>query len=109
MPRKLQTSSAKGSFAVPLKILNFSSTRGRGLRSVLSSVTGGIFFSTFSIFSGGVSKVAMVVSGLLAFSSYRCAAVFLAGPLGFEPRQSAPKALDLPLVDGPVDQYLIVD
>jgi hypothetical protein len=25
----------------------------------------------------------------------------LAGPLGFEPRQSAPKALDLPLVDGP--------
>jgi hypothetical protein len=29
---------------------------------------------------------------------------FLAGPLGFEPRQSAPKALDLPLVDGPVNQ-----
>jgi hypothetical protein len=29
--------------------------------------------------------------------------VFLAGPLGFEPRQSAPKALDLPLVDGPVE------
>jgi hypothetical protein len=27
---------------------------------------------------------------------------FLAGPLGFEPRQSAPKALDLPLVDGPI-------
>src|SRR5208282_2135094 len=27
---------------------------------------------------------------------------YLAGPLGFEPRQSAPKALDLPLVDGPV-------
>ena len=27
----------------------------------------------------------------------------LAGPLGFEPRQSAPKALDLPLVDGPVN------
>jgi hypothetical protein len=26
----------------------------------------------------------------------------MAGPLGFEPRQSAPKALDLPLVDGPV-------
>src|SRR5882724_9995893 len=26
---------------------------------------------------------------------------YLAGPLGFEPRQSAPKALDLPLVDGP--------
>ena len=26
---------------------------------------------------------------------------FLAGRLGFEPRQSAPKALDLPLVDRP--------
>src|ERR1700756_5053774 len=26
----------------------------------------------------------------------------MAGPLGFEPRQSAPKALDLPLVDGPI-------
>src|SRR5579864_2424567 len=117
MPRKWQTSSASGSFAVPLKILNFSSTRGRGLRSVLSSVTGGLFFSTFSIFSGGVTKVAMIVSGLLAFSCYRSLAVqpsaifagsrvltadFLAGPLGFEPRQSAPKALDLPLVDGPV-------
>jgi hypothetical protein len=33
---------------------------------------------------------------------------FLAGPLGFEPRQSAPKALDLPLVDGPVNQLLAV-
>src|SRR5690242_3308769 len=32
----------------------------------------------------------------------RPTAGFLAGPLGFEPRQSAPKALDLPLVDGPV-------
>src|SRR5438445_10748614 len=31
-------------------------------------------------------------------------AAFLAGPLGFEPRQSAPKALDLPLVDGPVNR-----
>src|SRR5947208_3978355 len=31
--------------------------------------------------------------------------VFLAGPLGFEPRQSAPKALDLPLVDGPVCDF----
>lgn len=30
----------------------------------------------------------------------------MAGPLGFEPRQSAPKALDLPLVDGPVEQLL---
>src|ERR1051326_1817625 len=28
-------------------------------------------------------------------------AIFLAGPLGFEPRQSAPQALDLPLVGGP--------
>src|SRR5215813_782695 len=28
----------------------------------------------------------------------------LAGRLGFEPRQSAPKALDLPLVDRPVKQ-----
>src|SRR5713226_3189943 len=33
----------------------------------------------------------------------------LAGPLGFEPRQSAPKALDLPLVDGPVSQLVIDD
>jgi hypothetical protein len=33
---------------------------------------------------------------------------FLAGPLGFEPRQSAPKALDLPLVDGPVG-FLVFD
>src|SRR4029077_4431129 len=30
----------------------------------------------------------------------------LAGPLGFEPRQSAPKALDLPLVDGPTFNLL---
>src|ERR1022692_618575 len=36
MPRKLQTSSAKGSFAVPLKILNFSSARGRCFRSPFS-------------------------------------------------------------------------
>src|SRR5690242_13999437 len=34
---------------------------------------------------------------------------FLAGPLGFEPRQSAPKALDLPLVDGPVIDGLLVE
>src|SRR6476646_9912176 len=32
--------------------------------------------------------------------------MILAGPLGFEPRQSAPKALDLPLVDGPVTPLL---
>src|ERR1700744_1824847 len=30
----------------------------------------------------------------------------LAGRLGFEPRQSAPKALDLPLVDRPVTTLL---
>ena len=36
-------------------------------------------------------------------------AAFLAGPLGFEPRQSAPKALDLPLVDGPVESSLTDD
>jgi hypothetical protein len=35
-------------------------------------------------------------------------AAFLAGPLGFEPRQSAPKALDLPLVDGPVGQFQLL-
>src|SRR4029077_10934942 len=34
--------------------------------------------------------------------NWQLRAGFLAGPLGFEPRQSAPKALDLPLVDGPV-------
>ena len=33
---------------------------------------------------------------------------FLAGPLGFEPRQSAPKALDLPLVDGPAPPTLTI-
>jgi hypothetical protein len=32
----------------------------------------------------------------------------LAGPLGFEPRQSAPKALDLPLVDGPIAHRLSI-
>ena len=30
----------------------------------------------------------------------------LAGRLGFEPRQSAPKALDLPLVDRPIPNCL---
>src|SRR5579871_2046210 len=124
MPRKWQTSSANGSFAVPLKILNFSSTRGRCFRSSFSSLTGGLFFSTFSVvLSGGVTKVAIVSSGLLAFSSYRVLKpsdpsltgnwvlatenYFLAGPLGFEPRQSAPKALDLPLVDGPVTLLMV--
>src|ERR1700745_3602989 len=33
---------------------------------------------------------------------------FLAGALGFEPRQSAPKALDLPLVDGPASLKLTI-
>src|SRR3954466_16413002 len=31
--------------------------------------------------------------------------LYLAGRLGFEPRQSAPKALDLPLVDRPICIY----
>jgi hypothetical protein len=33
----------------------------------------------------------------------------LAGRLGFEPRQSAPKALDLPLVDRPVRRRFYLD
>src|SRR6185437_8608542 len=99
MPRNAQTSSASGWLAVPQKILNLSSTRTRcGLRSGFSSAL--IFFSA------AVARVAMIQ--LLAFSTQHSAHIsnvqncFLAGPLGFEPRQSAPKALDLPLVDGPV-------
>ena len=53
---------------MPLKILNFSSTRARGLRSGFSSVTGGVCFSAFSVFSVGVTKVAMSFQ-LLVFSS----------------------------------------
>src|SRR5580698_5369132 len=119
MPRKWQTSSASGAFAVPLKILNFSSTRTRGLRSGFSSEAGGgvggACFSAFSVFSGGVTKVAIGSSQfsllrsqsrgssvLLRTENWQLRTDFLAGPLGFEPRQSAPKALDLPLVDGPV-------
>jgi hypothetical protein len=45
---------------VPLKILNFSSTRARGLRSGFSSGMGGACFSAFSVFSGGVTRVAMI-------------------------------------------------
>src|SRR5271156_1792276 len=117
MPRKLQTSSASGAFALPLKILNFSSTRARGLRSCFSSGMGGTCFSAFSVFSGGVTRVAIRSSQFLEFSVLRPSALrnrepatgnfFLAGPLGFEPRQSAPKALDLPLVDGPVTRFLV--
>src|SRR5271155_3657193 len=102
MPRKWQTSSASGSLAVPLKILNFSSTRARCLRSGFSSGVGGTCFSALSVFSAGVTKVAIVFS-----SRRQLYSVFLAGPLGFEPRQSAPKALDLPLVDGPVLQFQV--
>src|SRR5208282_5430590 len=67
-----------------------------------------------------VTKVAIVCSWLLAFSLWleptpsiaksqelKAKGGFLAGPLGFEPRQSAPKALDLPLVDGPVMQFQV--
>src|ERR1017187_753642 len=120
MPRKLQTSSARGSFAVPLKILNFSSTRARGLRSGFSSGMGGACFSAFSVFSAsvGVTKVAIIGSQFSVLSLWGSASSlrtenwqlrpgFLAGPLGFEPRQSAPKALDLPLVDGPVKQFAV--
>jgi hypothetical protein len=102
---------------VPLKILNFSSTRGRGLRSDFSSGKGGAFFSAFSV---GVTKVAISELSAVSFQpsaitqrvgsrlraesgSLKADSWFLAGPLGFEPRQSAPKALDLPLVDGPVN------
>src|SRR5580693_5669341 len=109
-PRKAQTSSQSASLAVPEKILNRSSTRARcGLRSVFSSVIG--FFSAV-VFSAVVAVVAtvLIVSVLSSrFSALGCGAPVselrtgsLAGPLGFEPRQSAPKALDLPLVDGPV-------
>ena len=45
-------------------------------------------------------------TGLLPQVRDKQQTLYLAGPLGFEPRQSAPKALDLPLVDGPVFQEL---
>src|ERR1019366_2087864 len=125
-PRKLQTSSQSASLAVPQKTLNLSSTRARcGLRSAFSSVIG--FFSAVVFSAVVVATVDIVqVSGVsvsvasyqlpvassllsLATGNWRLATAFLAGPLGFEPRQSAPKALDLPLVDGPVNQSLIVD
>src|SRR5713226_6703406 len=113
MPRNRQTSSANGSLAVPLKILNFSSTRPRCLRSSFSSVIG--FFSAV-VFSAVVVATVAIVSVLssrflvlsfgapvsrLRTENWQLRTGYLAGPLGFEPRQSAPKALDLPLVDGP--------
>src|SRR5271157_1775612 len=113
-PRKLHTSSQSASLAVPQKTLNLSSTRARcGLRSGFSSVTG--FFSAV-VFSAVVATVAIVSvlssrfsvlgfgapASLLRTENWQLRTGFLAGPLGFEPRQSAPKALDLPLVDGPV-------
>src|SRR5438552_5042094 len=123
MPRKAQTSSANGWFAVPQKILNLSSTRTRcGLRSCFSSALMPVIF--FSVAVARVAIVSLVVGrwslvvgrSLLALASLgwrttnsqRPTTAFLAGPLGFEPRQSAPKALDLPLVDGPVEQLLTV-
>ena len=50
---------------MPLKILNFSSTRARGLRSDFSSGVGTACFSAFSVFSAsvGVTKVAIVFLG----------------------------------------------
>src|ERR1035437_6428730 len=123
-PRKLQTSSQSASLAVPQKTLNLSSTRARcGLRSAFSSVIG--FFSAVVFSAVVVATVDIVqVSGVsvsvasyqlpvassllsLATGNWRLATAFLAGPLGFEPRQSAPKALDLPLVDGPVQQFAV--
>src|SRR5271165_1457470 len=41
---------------------------------------------------------------LLSTDHYSLSTRFLAGRPGFEPGQSAPKALDLPLVDRPVKQ-----
>src|SRR5208282_4403817 len=106
-PRKWQTSSQSASLAVPQNTLNLSSTRARcGSRSVFSSVVG--FFSAVVVVVATVAIVSVLSS---RFSVLGCGAPvsqlrtgFLAGPLGFEPRQSAPKALDLPLVDGPVKQ-----
>src|SRR5947199_5224257 len=107
MPRKAQTSSASDWLAVPQKILNLSSTRARcGLRSCFSSEL--IFFSAavarVAIFVVGHSSLVVGQKPLLPAPAVgqRPTTAFLAGPLGFEPRQSAPKALDLPLVDGPV-------
>src|SRR5229473_5288051 len=115
MPRKAQTSSASGWLAVPQKILNLSSTRARcGLRSCLSSGLMPVFFSAVVArvaIKSALGRWLLVVGQNPCRRRYwlrpttkdrRPTTVFLAGPLGFEPRQSAPKALDLPLVDGPV-------
>src|SRR5215475_6957157 len=119
MSRKLQTSSARGSLAVPLKILNLSSRRARcGLRSGLGC---GSFTCAFFSVAVMVVAIFLVPSTQYHVLSYFRVAVpssqsqrslgteyqvlgtaFLAGRLGFEPRQSAPKALDLPLVDRPI-------
>src|ERR1700690_239718 len=123
-PRKWQTSSHRASFAVPQKTLNLSSTRARcGLGSFFSSVVGFFSAAVFSAvpvsavaFSAVVATVAIgsvlssrlsvfslgAPASLLRTENWQLKTGFLAGPLGFEPRQSAPKALDLPLVDGPV-------
>src|ERR1039458_10096807 len=119
-PRKWQTSSQSASLAVPQKTLNLSSTRARCcLRSGFSSVIG--FFSA-AVFSAVVVATVAIVSvlssrfsvlgfgapaSLLRTENWQLRTGFLAGPLGFEPRQSAPKALDLPLVDGPVQQFAV--
>src|ERR1700690_3961834 len=118
-PRKWQTSSQSGSLAVPQKTLNRSSTRARcGLRSVFSSVGGffsavvfsAIVFSPVVVATVAIGSVLSSRFSVLGFGApvsrlrigtWQLRTGYLAGPLGFEPRQSAPKALDLPLVDGP--------
>src|ERR1035437_98782 len=113
-PRKWQTSSQSASLAVPQKTLNLSSTRARCcLRSGFSSVIG--FFSaavvvaTVAIVSVLSSRFSVLGFGapasLLRTENWQLRTGFLAGPLGFEPRQSAPKALDLPLVDGRSEEH----
>src|SRR5436190_21665804 len=91
MPRNSQTASANGSFAVPQKILNLSSTRARcGLRSCLSSVL--IFFSA------AVASVAIVLTAGSRFQLRRKQASFVAG------RSSFAKAHDAGLVAFANDQ-----
>src|ERR1700690_2442275 len=112
MPRKAQTSSASGWLAVPQKILNLSSTRTRcGLRSDFSSGFTPGFFSVVVTRVAINRRWSFVVGrwpnplALAVEANDKGRTThdgFLAGPLGFEPRQRPPKALDLPLVDGPV-------
>ncbi len=69
---------------------------------------------SFAVFES-VARVAMEFAPKPRLFALSCSSIFrirtekfvLAGPLGFEPRQSAPKALDLPLVDGPVKSLSI--